>query len=147
MMKYAHPLRSYSLVAAQFLLIGLLLLTGPWFSFKLLWLQIIAILLGVWAVQTMHLGHFNIVPDPRPDTQLVEAGPYRWIRHPMYASILLYFLPLIIIDFSLLRLGLYVLLAFSLWTKLSYEERLLCQKLPDYADYRLRTKKWIPFIF
>jgi protein-S-isoprenylcysteine O-methyltransferase Ste14 len=146
-MKYHHPLRSYSLVAAQCLFIGLLLLTGPLLSFKLLWLQIIAVLLGIWAVQTMHLGHFNIVPDPRPDTQLVEAGPYRWIRHPMYASILLYFLPLILIDFTPIRFVFYAALVIFLWLKLSYEERLLSEKLPDYADYRLRTKKWIPFIF
>jgi len=146
-MKYHHPLISYTLVVAQFSLIGLLLLTGPWLSFKFLWLQIFAILLGLWAVQTMHLGHFNIVPDPRPDTHLVEAGPYRWIRHPMYASILLYFLPLILIDLTPIRLIVYAILTIILWLKLSYEERLLCQKLPDYANYRLRTKKWIPFIF
>ena len=91
--KPAHPFFSFALVALQFGLILLLVLSTAitLHPFALL-LQASAALIGLWAVQTMHLGRFNIIPDPMPDIQLVTTGPYRFIRHPMYFSILLFFL-------------------------------------------------------
>lgn len=95
----------------------------------------------------MHLGHFNIIPDPMPDIQLVTHGPYQFIRHPMYLSIIVFFLPMVLLDFSLGSIGLYMNLIFILLIKLSYEEYLLAQVLPDYPAYQAKTKKLIPFVF
>lgn len=87
-----HPFISFSLVSLQFSLIALLLLILPLsLNGFVLTIEIIAILLGLWAVQAMHIGHFNIVPDPMPDIELVTHGPYQFIRHPMYFSIILFF--------------------------------------------------------
>ena len=40
---------------------------------------------GLWAL--VHLGR-NVTPtaEVRPDATLVESGPYRWVRHPLYTS-------------------------------------------------------------
>lgn len=142
-----HPFFSYALVALQFGLIGALLLASTWnLSTAALVVYGLAVLLGLWAVKTMHLGHFNIVPDPMPDLKLVTTGPYSKIRHPMYASILLFFLPIVLGDFGLLTAGLYLNLFFVLFIKLSYEEFLLTQNVPDYAHYQKQTKRLIPFI-
>lgn len=46
-------------------------------------------LLGAWALHCNRPGNFNIRPTPRLGGQLVQQGPYRWIRHPMYTAVLL----------------------------------------------------------
>ncbi len=142
-----HPFFSFALVTLQFTLIGALLLTTS-ISFHpfAIALNILAAVIGLWALQAMHWGHFNIVPDPMPDIELVTQGPYQFIRHPMYFSIILFFLPLVLLNFSLLSAGLYINLIFILLIKLHYEEYLLSQALPDYPNYQKRTNKLIPFI-
>lgn len=143
-----HPVISFSLVFFQFLLIILLLLALPLsFGITTLIIQGIAIFIGLWAVQTMHLGHFNIIPDPMPDIQLVTHGPYQFIRHPMYFSIILFFFPLVILQLAWLPLALYLSLCTTLFIKLTYEEHLLTEKLNDYAQYQKKAKRLIPFIF
>lgn len=146
--KISHPLISYSLVLLQFGLLGALLLTGPWFASSIgFTLQALGGLLGVWAIQTMHIGHFNIIPDPKPDSDLVQAGPYKFIRHPMYMAILLVFTPLVIEHISLLRLGIWAGLVTTLLAKLHYEESLLKCRYSDYTDYQTRSHKLIPYIY
>ncbi|WP_321324405.1 isoprenylcysteine carboxylmethyltransferase family protein [Thiomicrorhabdus sp.] len=142
-----HPAVSFSLVTLQFGLIALLLLQLPLsLNTFVLIVEAIAVFIGLWAVQAMHLGHFNIVPDPMPDIELVTDGPYRFIRHPMYFSIVLFFLPLVILDLSWIGLSLFGALFITLFIKLTYEESLLIEKLPHYQIYQERTKKIIPFI-
>ena len=147
MTQLKHPLISFSLVTLQFSLIGVLLLVLPLsLNPMVLLMQFAAIVLGLWAVQTMHLGHFNIVPDPMPDIELVTRGPYQYIRHPMYFSIILFFFPLVAVNLNWINLSIYANLFIILFIKLSYEESLLIEKLPDYEVYQQKTKKLVPFI-
>lgn len=148
MTRIKHPFVSFSLVAAQFALITALLLVLP-LSLNpfILAVQIIAIAIGIWAVATMHLGEFNIVPDPRDETEIITHGPYRFIRHPMYFSILLFFIPLLIRYPDWIAIGLYTALFLALFIKLSYEEHLLSENLPEYIGYQQRSKRLIPFLF
>lgn len=144
-----HPLYSYSLVSAQFGFIGLLIaVTYPWqFATSSLIVHALGALLGLWALKTMHLGHFNIVPDPMPHLQLVTTGPYAFIRHPMYASILLFCLPLPIAHNSIISWAVYSILSGTLLLKLHYEEALLRNKTDDYRIYQRHSKKLIPWVF
>jgi len=48
----------------------------------------LAIVLGVWAVVTMARAGSN-VPTNRPTTIIVEHGPYRWTRNPIYFGMFL----------------------------------------------------------
>ncbi|MBP7900539.1 MAG: isoprenylcysteine carboxylmethyltransferase family protein [Gammaproteobacteria bacterium] len=144
-----HPLWSYGLVLLQFSSIAMILTSGAWWTNH--WLswsaQAIGLLLGVWAVQTMHLGRFNIIPDPKEDSQLVEVGPYRWIRHPMYASILWLLFPMLIADGDLWRWMWFLVLLLTLLLKLHYEESLLSQRFQDYKAYQQRSKKLLPWVY
>lgn len=141
--------QSYALVLIQFACLlgiaasGLLVARHP----LLLLVEGSGFALAAWTMFAMLPRAFNIVPDVRVGNPLVQHGPYRWIRHPMYASLLLITLPLVIQAPSLWRWLLWAGLLVDLLVKLRYEERLLGAHYPEYANYRQQTKRLIPFLF
>lgn len=141
--------KSYLLVVVQFACLIGILLTGPWIARNplLLALEMAGGLLGVWAIVTMRLGNLNLAPDVKPDARLVRSGPYRWIRHPMYAAVLLAALALVLDAPSALRWGLWLALLADLLVKLHYEERLLSAHFAGYAAYRQASKRLIPYLY
>ncbi|OPY76438.1 MAG: hypothetical protein A4E65_03177 [Syntrophorhabdus sp. PtaU1.Bin153] len=80
--------------------------------------------------------------------RLVSTGPYAIVRHPMYASSLLYLIgtPLALGSYWGL-LGLGVMLPSLLW-RLFDEERFLSKNLPGYGEYRKRVRhRLIPLVW
>ncbi|MFN3979290.1 MAG: methyltransferase family protein [Caldilinea sp.] len=142
-------LKSYTLVVIQFGALLALALTGPIVARHpvLLAVELAALALALWAIVTMRLRHLNVLPDVRPDSRLVRQGPYRWIRHPMYASILLGALALTLDESTPLRWLIYTVLLVNLLVKLHYEERLLAAAFPLYTAYQEVSKRLIPFIY
>jgi protein-S-isoprenylcysteine O-methyltransferase Ste14 len=141
--------KSYTLVFVQFLCIAMIFITGPIFpaNIFLLIVEISGVTLGIWAILSMGIGRFNIVPDPKEGSHIVTRGPYKIIRHPMYLSLLLLTLPLVISDFSWWRGLFWLVLLIDLILKLSYEETLLEKKLDGYSEYKRRSYRLIPFIY
>lgn len=144
-----HPLWSYGLVLLQFSSLAMILTSGDWWAnHALSWTaQAIGLLLGIWAVHTMHWGRFNIIPDPKEACELVEVGPYRWIRHPMYAAILWLIFPMLLADGDLWRWTWFLVLVLTLLLKLHYEEVLLGQRFSEYAAYQQRSYKLLPWVY
>src|SRR4030042_3829338 len=81
-------------------------------------------------------------------TRLVTVGPYRIIRHPMYAALLCLAWGVFLKQVSLSS-GLLVLMAsVALYTTAVFEERENLQYFGDeYTAYMQRTKRFIPFLF
>jgi protein-S-isoprenylcysteine O-methyltransferase Ste14 len=80
--------------------------------------------------------------------QVISTGPYAVVRHPMYASSLLYLwgTPLALGSYWGL-LGLAVLMPFLFWRLLD-EERLLARELPGYTDYQARVRyRLVPLLW
>lgn len=143
-----HPIWSYSLVTLQFFWItALLVLMGLPESKLSILIHLLGVVLGLWAIKTMHLGHFNIVPDPMPEINLVTTGPYQYIRHPMYGSILLFFLPALSFSNDWQVWSSYGALCITLLIKLSYEEHLLEKSHIDYPAYQQKTARLLPKIY
>jgi len=142
-------LKSYTLVIIQFGALLALALTGPLLARHpmLLAAEIAALALAVWAILTVRIRHLNVIPDVRRGSRLVRDGPYRWIRHPMYASILLGALALVLDTPTPARWLIYVVLLVDLLVKLHYEERLLAAAFPLYTAYQEVSKRLIPFIY
>lgn len=142
-------MRSYLLVFIQFATILALLLTGPlWARTPLLFaLELAGLSLVLWALLAMRLATLHVLPDVRPNAQLVQRGPYRFIRHPMYSAILFATLTLVIDTFTWLRLGFWFVLLIDLLIKLHYEERLLAARYPDYRRYQQHTKRLLPWLY
>lgn len=74
------------------------------------------------------------------DQRVVDTGPYAVVRHPMYASALLYLAgtPLALGSYWGL-LGLALILPSLVWRLLD-EERMLAAELPGYAEYTARVR-------
>ncbi|MHB8093165.1 MAG: methyltransferase family protein [Syntrophales bacterium] len=140
---------AYILVAIQMISIILILATGrPLASgIPLLVIEIAGILLGLWAIVIMgRTTNINIAPLVKQSARLVTNGPYALIRHPMYSSVLLTIWPLIIDQYSLLRLMIGLILTVDLIVKLLFEENRLREHFAGYEIYRRQTKMLIPFV-
>lgn len=139
---------SYSLVSLQVIFIVLLLYSQAW-NPNSYWLMIPVSLSGIlacWAVIAMRRSHINIMPDLLPGAQLITTGPYRLIRHPMYTSLLILFLPLIATQYSHPRLSALLGLLIVLVIKIIKEEKQLKATFKDYSAYRTRTYYLIPWL-
>lgn len=142
-------MKSLILVILQFGLI-LLLLAGtkernnPELSATFL---CISVLLMIWAVAAMKKSRLRIMPDPHRDALLITAGPYRYIRHPMYTAVLLACIGLLCAHFSFLRFCYWAALSLVLVMKMMYEEKMLSKKFEQYTAYSKNTYRILPYIF
>lgn len=102
------------------------------------------IALGLWALSANRPGNFNITPAPRAGGRLVQHGPYRWIRHPMYSAVIAVGAACCWAALSGWALIGWVVLVAVLAVKAKLEERWMSVAHPDYAAYRARTRMFVP---
>ena len=140
--------KAYTLVSIQVISIILILVTGwPLAGYiPLLIIQIVGVMLGIWAIVIMGRKNTNVTPLVKQYAHLVTNGPYAFIRHPMYSAVLLTIWPLIIDHYSLLRLVAALILTIDLIIKMLYEESLLRKHFTGYKNYMRKTKRLIPFV-
>jgi protein-S-isoprenylcysteine O-methyltransferase Ste14 len=109
-----------------------------------------SLLAGAWlfATAVLRLGsNLAAVPFPKDGSSLVETGPYRLVRHPIYCGIVsMAFGWAFLVHGWLTFLYALAMLAFF-DIKSRREEQWLVERYPDYAAYRKRVHKLIPFIY
>jgi len=139
-------------VAAQFALIAAVLALGAvpprWPG----WVQLLGVPLllaggaaAVWAARTLG-SSLTPFPRPRPEGELVETGPYRLVRHPIYGAGVLFFLGYGLWASVPATAGVAVL-ALLWWLKAGVEERHLTARFAGYEDYRRRVRRrLLPFL-
>lgn len=141
---------SYSLVFLQFLSLAALfwpLEHTPWWSSWLFSLPcLIAAVLLIWTSRHNRLGNFNIVPEIKDGCELIQTGPYRFVRHPMYTSVVLIGISAVLYVFVVWKIAVLAVLIFVLYLKAKREEGLWCEKDSRYKTYQSKTKMFIPFI-
>lgn len=106
----------------------------------------IGLSIGIWALMHNKLGNFNIRPDLKEGSTLVNTGIYRLIRHPMYTSVMLMALSILIASPTLLESILFLFLVIVLFLKASREEELWREHDETYDIYKKQTKYFIPYI-
>ena len=82
-----------------------------------------------------------------PPERIVESGPYRWTRNPMYLGHLIFMLGLAITFGSWLAAA--ILIGNMVWFEMRVREdeaRLDALFGAAYRDYKARVKRWIPGI-
>jgi protein-S-isoprenylcysteine O-methyltransferase Ste14 len=105
---------------------------------------VLALALALWAMDTMTTAGTN-VPTNRPTTAMVEGGPYRFTRNPIYLGMFggliglgiafdTFWLPAMLVPFALvIRYGV-----------VAREEAYLERKFgEDYRGYRRRVRRWL----
>ncbi|WP_457746878.1 methyltransferase family protein [Sulfurimonas sp.] len=138
------------LVFLQFFIIFLMLLplgTDTKYLSIGLFVLFAGLVIGLLALNKNVLGNFNIRPDIKEECKLITDGIYGYIRHPMYLSVLLSMLGIALIYFTYYELVLFSILFIVLISKLLYEESLWECHSNEYALYKTKTKRLIPFIF
>ncbi|HEY6458425.1 MAG TPA: isoprenylcysteine carboxylmethyltransferase family protein [Steroidobacteraceae bacterium] len=111
-------------------------------------LMIAGQLLRWWSIAT--LGRFFTVNVAvREGHQLVDSGPYRYVRHPAYTGILLFHLGAALCLCNLVSLiALTVPTTVALLNRIRVEEDVLRCGLGDrYGQYMTRTKRLIPGLY
>jgi protein-S-isoprenylcysteine O-methyltransferase Ste14 len=105
---------------------------------------VVALALAAWAIVTMTRAGSN-VPTNRPTTTIVETGPYRFTRNPIYLGMFLGHAGLAIALDSFWLLA--TLVAFALVIRygvVAREEAYLERRFGDvYRRYRARVRRWV----
>ena len=79
--------------------------------------------------------------------ELILRGPYRFVRHPIYTSLLLMIMATAVYKGRLGSLVAFLLAFTGFWLKLRQEEALMIRHFPnDYPAYRSRVKALVPFV-
>lgn len=91
--------------------------------------------------------NLTVFPKPKANATLVDTGAYGLVRHPIYGGLIL-----MAAGWALIRAsGPALVAALILWLffdmKSRREERWLTEKFDDYAAYRARTHRMLPWVY
>jgi protein-S-isoprenylcysteine O-methyltransferase Ste14 len=108
-------------------------------------LLLVGLFIAVWARITLG-SNWSAKVTLKENHELIQRGPYRVVRHPIYSGLLLMILGTAIL---IGQVGGFVVLGFcacGLWVKLRREEAWLTKHLPEYSEYMRRTRALVPFV-
>lgn len=100
-----------------------------------------------WSI--MVLGkQFSVDVTIQEDHKLVTQGPYKYIRHPRYLGIILFFTGISLLFLSWIGLLLILSLILVLIWRISDEEALMEAEFGNaWKEYRRKTSAFLPFIY
>lgn len=149
-----HPYRFSRFAVFESLLTLIFLNAQAWFRdpFSILGLISWVCLLGSLAL-ALH-GFFLLKTRGNPEgdfedtTTLIKSGAYAYIRHPLYASLLLFGLGAFLKDPAWIGEGLLLIAMIGAVLTADIEEKHNLERFGDsYREYCLKTRRFIPFIY
>lgn len=108
--------------------------------------QSAAAALLIWARVVFGRRSFHAAANPTAGG-LVTTGPYRFIRHPIYAAACLFGWAGVASHWSAVSAQLGVLLLVGALVRMLCEERLMAVLYPEYREYAQVTKRIVPYLF
>ena len=139
-----------SIIALGIALVGVLYLFKEKYIFSTnpitILIQIVSIFIMVWARYTFGFRSFHAAANSTKG-KLITTGPYHFLRHPIYAS-LIYFFWASVISYPFIETIVAVIcISAGLFIRMILEEKFLVVAYDDYAAYSKRTKRIIPYLF
>lgn len=102
---------------------------------------------AVWARRTLGANWSGVVT-LKEGHELIQRGPYRLVRHPIYTGVLMLVLGtgIVVGEVRSFLATLFFIFSFSL--RIRDEEKVLSQQFPqEYAAYKKHTEMLIPWLF
>jgi len=127
---------------------GRLVILGGWLTWAGVAIMISGIVFRQYAISTLGK-FFTSTIQIKKDHELIQTGPYRYIRHPSYLGIFIMTLGLGIALANWISLILCIMLpTIGLMQRIKFEEKELEQHFgKQYQDYRKNTWRLIPYIY
>jgi protein-S-isoprenylcysteine O-methyltransferase Ste14 len=107
--------------------------------------QALAVLLMIWARAAFGRRSFHAAGSPT-EGGVVTTGPYRYIRHPIYAAVLYFIWAGVLCHLSAETLAPGAVAVIGVALRVFVEERLVVERYPEYREYAARTKRLIPYL-
>jgi protein-S-isoprenylcysteine O-methyltransferase Ste14 len=116
------------------------------------WAQWLGVVLGLasvpllWWVHSALRENFSTTLHLRAEHTLITHGPYRWVRHPMYAVLYIHMLAVFLLTANWFIGGAFLAaLTLIIAARLRNEEATMVEKFGDqYRQYMRRTGRFLP---
>lgn len=112
------------------------------------WSGVVLATLGIGLLIWIHhtLGRqYSAKLEIQKEHALIEAGPYKRVRHPMYTVFILFSLAVALISSNLLILIFAILISIPFHWITQKEERMLTDQFgEEYQSYMKRTRRFLP---
>ena len=97
-----------------------------------------------WSLWLFNLHQTGLLPG-QPTRSMIEEGPYRFSRNPLYVGMLALYVGLALLSPTFWGLALFpVAVLLVLWGSIRPEERFLHERFgARYDDYRQRVRRWL----
>jgi protein-S-isoprenylcysteine O-methyltransferase Ste14 len=106
--------------------------------------QIAAVVLRVWSMRTLR-GHYARGLRVVEGQPVIQAGPYRYVRHPGYLSAVLAWLGAAVSTRNAVPVALTLVAVGTAYRhRMDAEDALLIRDLPGYAEYAATTSRMVP---
>ncbi len=150
----SHPYRFQRFLAFESIL-SLIFLNGDiWFLNPLSISQVISWICLAGSLFLAGYGFYLVKTKGNPEgdfedtTSLITSGVYKYIRHPLYTSLILFSLGAFLKGPSLFGFGLLITTIIGVYLTARIEEGFNLERFGDpYQEYLDRTKRFIPYIF
>lgn len=97
-------------------------------------LSVLGIAIAMWSIVTLGR-HYDLVLEVHVGHQLVRAGPFAWVRHPIYTGLALHFLGACLATGNvILLIGTLVVTLPAFYVRARAEERLLREQFGSEYD-------------
>lgn len=104
---------------------------------------VLGMILSIYSLASLGR-NFSIIPQAR---KLVQSGPYKFIRHPIYLGELIGLLGVVLIGLTIPKITAFFLIVGCQIYRAVQEERLLSNVFLEYKEYCSKTARFIPGIF
>jgi protein-S-isoprenylcysteine O-methyltransferase Ste14 len=107
----------------------------------------IGLIIILWA-RTVLGSNWSTAAVLKENHELIQSGPYSYVRHPIYSGLLLMVLGMAIFYGRAIGFVAFAISFIISWLRAREDEKLLTRHFPEeYPNYKARVKAFIPFVF